>query len=112
MRLIDADKLLDENCIRVNLDGEKIDACEECDYYGNCITLEILGQTIQDAPTVDAEPVRHGHWNIHETYYGEDAHCSVCRNWICVNVPGNGLPDVENLNYCPFCGAKMDEVTE
>lgn len=42
--------------------------------------------------TVDAEPVRHGHW--------EEFHCSVC---------GKMGWDNED-KYCPNCGAKMDEV--
>lgn len=49
-------------------------------------------------PTIDAEPVRHGHWKNIEyvggRYVGE---CSVC--------------DFERKigNYCSHCGAKMDE---
>ena len=54
-----------------------------------------------DAPTVDAEPVKHGHWVIEpdETVM----HCDVC-GWAFEYY--GGLE--EENNYCPFCGAKMD----
>lgn len=45
--------------------------------------------------------VRHGHWEAVE--YGDGTvrtECSVCGY-------GRGLPPVRN--YCPNCGAKMDE---
>lgn len=66
-------------------------------------------EDIDAMPTVDAEPVRHGKWKMLENYYGEEAKCSECGFTMCVNEQGNGLPDVESLNYCPHCGARMDE---
>lgn len=51
---------------------------------------------IVNAPTVDAEPVKHGHWcNTWDTFIK----CSEC-----------GRFTGGKYNYCPFCGAKMDEV--
>ena len=54
---------------------------------------------IEDAPTIDVAPVRHGHWI-------DDAgalRCSEC---------GVSFPDLhplyENAAYCPNCGARMD----
>lgn len=52
---------------------------------------------INNAPTVDAKPVRHGHWI-------EDNGCQICSNcgeeheW-----------EEYRANYCDVCGAKMDE---
>lgn len=59
---------------------------------------------IDVAPTIDAEPVRHGHWIDAYPYiepnpmfmYGI---CSACG---CEQSISN------KLNYCPNCGAKMD----
>ena len=52
---------------------------------------------IADAPTVDAEPVRHGRWIIDDGC----SYCSVCRN--------NFKKAIMNhAKYCPMCGAKMD----
>ena len=60
-------------------------------------------ETISKAPTVDAESVRHGHWINHfDDLYPEDSsvECSVCHEY-------EGI--MANDNYCPNCGAKMDE---
>lgn len=64
-------------------------------------------QMIQDAPAADVVPVVHGHWIEQEdgnldTYYI----CSACKEdfYLIAGTP------CENLyNYCPSCGAKMDE---
>lgn len=52
---------------------------------------------IENAPTVDAEPVRHGHWEWDGDY-------------ICSNCGERGHRN--KWNYCPNCGAKMDESKE
>ena len=68
------------------------------------ITVEIL--CVDRAPTVD--PVRHGRWEIYDTYkqtidgrtFDGWCECSECRTmhpW-----------DFSAYNYCPHCGAKMD----
>ena len=81
MRLIDADKLKEE--LRVNGLGYQ--------YY-----------MLDNAPTVETEPVRHGHWvrNDNGTYS-----CSECHSWI---------PNEQHYyaRYCLFCGAKMNEEKE
>lgn len=62
------------------------------------IALEVL------LNKVDAEPVRHGHWDI---YYNDNIpytlKCSECGEYTIVNG-----------KYCPNCGCKMDldEVNE
>lgn len=48
---------------------------------------------IDKIPTIDAVPVKHGEWTI----INGCVSCSVC-----------GEPCME-FNYCPNCGAKMDE---
>lgn len=58
----------------------------------------------------DVGRVRHGHW-IHEfPYVGHLTNfylCSVCRaEWNAID------NDMERFDYCPRCGAKMDEVSE
>ena len=59
---------------------------------------------IEDAPTVDAEPVKHGHWTDRaKSILGLPTEaCSECAEW------SVGY----NKDYCPNCGAKMDEVTK
>ena len=52
---------------------------------------------IDQEPTVDAEPIRHGHWI--DTGSGQE--CSVC---------GEIQYGYDNGRYyCPNCGAKMDK---
>ena len=58
---------------------------------------------IDDAPAVDAEPVRHGRWNK-PAYAAQDwiwrcSACKGCTEFIAANV---------FYKYCPWCGAKMD----
>jgi hypothetical protein len=60
----------------------------------------------EQAPAIDAAPVRHGRWIKWSTYmpvYG----CSVCGE-------RNLFRDGNNVfsNYCPNCGAKMDAEVE
>jgi hypothetical protein len=60
--------------------------------------LNYVYRMIENAPTIDAEPVRQGHWvrNDNGTYS-----CSECHSWI---------PNEQHYyaRYCLFCGAKMD----
>ena len=60
---------------------------------------------IDDAPTIDAEPVRHGKWIPYKAYIGkhkdswvDEVRCSRCRYPF-------GEPE---WKYCPECGAMMD----
>ena len=55
-----------------------------------------------------AEPVRHGHWtNISISVTGNSsAECSLCGT-----VVHDTFANVNRINYCPNCGAKMDEST-
>lgn len=91
-RLIDADKLRSDIIEKMSF----LKSAEE--------NLEIMGGCIDDATTVDAEPIRHGHW-IYTDYCVWV--CSECRE-----NPTRGLGFVqaeEHLyEYCPRCGAKMD----
>ena len=88
MRLIDADAL--------NKAFDKSEAIEEI--YGSD-GLPVISEVIDAAPTIDAEPVRHGKW-IDKSGGIEGAwnHCSVC-----------GERAIELYDYCPNCGAKMEE---
>lgn len=55
---------------------------------------------IQFFPKVDAEPVKHGHW-IKLDY--NTFHCKLCGTTFML------IQGISNMNYCPNCGAKMDE---
>lgn len=112
MRLIDGDKLLKQ--------FEKVGECDECGYIceqdGNYCDYMKMRNLIKDAPTIEAEPVKHGHWvklDTVETFdiagvktWALKAMCSEC---------GFAHRFIEAhmvYDYCPNCGADMmDEVT-
>ena len=78
MRLIDADTL---KIYKITING--------------IIMAVVDRHDIDEAPTIEAEPVRHGHWI--DTGSGQE--CSVCHEI---------QYGYDNYRYyCPFCGAKM-----
>lgn len=98
MRLIDADDLK-------NKELEKF-GCDPAYYYGHpkSAQSQYLLEALYHAPTVDAEPVRHGKWmekretsKFHVRYF----ECSECR--------AASYRYQTRMNYCPNCGAKMDK---
>lgn len=97
MRLIDADAFFEEL--------EKLKRFADNEFAG-AITLTQVRIAIR--PTVDAEPVRHGHWITNEWFDGDEYYsCSACGcDWFCTEE----TPHVSNMKYCPECGAKMDEL--
>ena len=65
----------------------------------------ITKEEIDQMPTVDAEPVRHGKWCEGTECYSDDfIVCSVCGE--AFNVMDN---DTYRFDYCPKCGARMME---
>lgn len=70
-------------------------------------SVGILGERfkleLEAAPTVGAAPVRHGRWvNPHMNKYGHPCHnCSEC----------GFQASQKDRNYCPNCGAKMENPT-
>ena len=97
MRLIDADALKyeplpkgDRNYRTYNLD----DAYD--DGYDDAFT------DIRNAPTIDAEPVKHGEWIpiSSNKKWIDVSKCSVCgKQYLLYPI---------DYNYCPQCGARMD----
>ena len=85
MRLIDADAA----------DIDRI----HC-YHGGCCYIEDVQEWLDDQPTIEAEPVRHGRWIMVRDRYNQPLgqKCSKCGRRV-----KNG-----GENYCPECGAKMD----
>ena len=57
---------------------------------------------VENFPSADVAPVRHGRWIEQEKYtFGTMYDCSICDNRI--------LDNGHSWNYCPNCGATMDE---
>ena len=97
MKLIEVDKLLD-NLRKLGEEGDYQHPDED---WRDGVYESI--DFVEEAPIVDAEPVRHGKWKP----FDEDEYtCSVCGN-IFVTMDGEH-PLSNEFKYCPFCGAKMD----
>ncbi len=85
MRLIDAERLKD--VLEKN--------------FGHTGGADVMQQLIDTQPTIVPKT---GHWIIYidDLFPGDSAQeCSVCHEWQFIN--GN------DDNYCPNCGAKMEE---
>jgi len=122
MRLIDADAL-------------KQTFCAECDRSIKCEDCDIDYHFEHLAPTVDIDAitgsherigydrgfrdgyaqatseVRHGHWTDNG-HIGKRRWCSVCGGIAFEQYDDYGLAEVTESDYCPHCGAKMDEVED
>lgn len=72
-------------------------------YHHNSSTQHLaLQEALNKVPTVDAEPVRHGEW-IKD---GHHIQCDSCGMWMCdMDREGDAIPK----EFCPNCGARMDE---
>ena len=102
MRLIDADAVLKE-------------LKKSCEYHAeNSRELSLLQRDIiivQEQPTVDAVPARHGKWIIRDNpgtgWYRIT--CSECGEDVTSTAPCIGFfPNAKVVwDYCPYCGADM-----
>jgi hypothetical protein len=106
MRLIDADKVLET--MRSNTDMQEL-----------CLPIHFIDFVVENMPTVDAEPVRHGRWIRGENKSKFPAkpttiwYCSCCGEMIRYNDSmGTYQKKKKKVNEvnprCRRCGAKMD----
>lgn len=109
MRLIDADALREvmyHEAFEKDTDMQRWDS-------GCWIRYKMFENAIDAAPTIEADPVKHGHWeektvincNVDEW---QSARCSSCGRYHTTPY----LYYFANFDYCPSCGAKMDEGSE
>ena len=102
MRLIDADALMEQTQFRLPLDNYIAEIYDEC--------VRIHRENIEEAPTIDAVPVRHGYWITKQTSIGcEYTVCSSCQTDFKFKTNTGTLArlDMRGQNYCPNCGADM-----
>ena len=93
-RLIDADKLTYTPYVPTAVISRIVNAGRE--EVAKAL-LHVSRAEIEAQPTVDAEPVRHGKWIEYPIADGMNQ-CSEC-----------GVLRFGESNYCPHCGARMDE---
>ena len=100
MRLKDVDALMERFAemqkVKPDKDGREY-ACNFRNMGGEpSVEWFVVEDAVENAPTVDAEPVRHGRWI--DTGSGQE--CSVC---------GEIQYGYDSFrNYCANCGARMD----
>ena len=109
MRLIDADVLkklilAERDKIPLTVPAAPYELVKEKPYtdgkFMRCGIRKAL-KCMEQTPTIEAEPVRHGRWIEIKTIIGEELVCSLCRNH---DNPKTAIRG----HYCWFCGAKMD----
>lgn len=70
-------------------------------YTGYALSADEVAKAVENAPTIEAEPVRRGRWVEEPGMFM----CSVCHDvWSTENEEM-----IKGFNYCPWCGAKMEE---
>ena len=106
-RLISADALKRKLCRRKN---SITDTYGKNDAWVICLN-EVL-ERIDNAPTIDAEPIKPGRW-VWNKRLGE-WYCSNCDRIMTPYIVENSEGEYEMAQpyYCGWCGAKMDEVEE
>ena len=101
------------------IDANKIPWCNyDLDNY--LFFVGVDKEYVDEMPTIDAEPVRHGRWIIKKRHtvsrnpymddnYYASATCSECDFCIHAENASFGYPKLNTTNYCPNCGADMRE---
>ena len=110
MRLIDAEKLIK------SIEEHSYSILRKNNSIEKGMTLIGIKQCLEKQPTVDNEPVKHGHWigdrgknrgmiiKIDEDGVPScSCYCSVCGVWL---VGSDECSPVGR--YCPNCGAKLE----
>lgn len=87
MRLIDADALIEAHYNYCNTHHGEADI-----FWTWSLRL------MKDAPTIEPEPVRRGHWEVVDEAEPRRYSCSECK-----------ILSFYLYHYCPCCGAKMEE---
>ena len=107
VRLIDGDALIEKFNEKVDMTECLIDARTAERFATFCA----LADAVEEMPTADVAPVRHGHWISLTECANEGVYCSICKKKVwksdyawCSKRRGSKLQS----NYCPNCGAKMD----
>lgn len=98
-----SDRLISADTLRQRMYHDAFETDTEMQRWdGGCwIRYKMFENALEDAPTIEAEPVRHGHWEWTDDPRTGDFVCSNCLDH-----------NIVRSRYCPNCGAKMDEVED
>ena len=99
VRLIDGDALIEKFNEKVDMTECLIDARTAERFATFCA----LADAVEEMPTADVTPVRHGQWEKQSGLYS----CSECGKTCPYDVQADVI-EYWACNYCANCGAKMD----
>ena len=105
MRLVDADEFLGVIARMCT----KVCDLENCDnQFPNCgeCKVHFIYEMLKKAPTIEAKPVVHAHWE--ERLEVKDEHFE-CYSIFCSNCKELLYGSLEHSKFCSHCGAQMDE---
>lgn len=87
---------------------DKLEYCKESQEYLKWVVVEREKEiALLKSQITDVQPVRHGRWIAEDEDYVDDTYiCSECGYEFVITA---GDLESNELNYCPKCGAKMDE---
>ena len=115
MRLIDADPLFERTVELEAVALKQVGKYEPSEnpiewnrWSGILLERTAFKYDLMDAPTIEAEPIRHGKWKK-SGYWGRVYKCDQCGHYLDFDGVNAGRGDA---NFCPNCGAKMDEVED
>ena len=94
MRLIDADALI----AKLKIDANTATYSDYCNGY--CDARQVDLDAIAAAPTIEAEPVRHGRW-----IFKKGDNKSTVDGWMCTSCKfgfNTKVPYFEVFEYCPM----------
>lgn len=94
MRLIDADAFVDKYINDIINNFMKGD-------FRNFKEIRIVIETLNNQPTIEAEPVKHGKWIGDDEIYPKCSECGEIGDYECDGTH-------KKSSYCPNCGAKME----
>lgn len=102
MRLIDADALKEEvSSLRMVITGLRCGKGVLSEYARE--HLKSILRIIDESPTIDAEPVRHGRWICPDFDFSDYWKCSACNEEFYFE-----QDQWKIFHCCPNCGARMD----
>ena len=95
-------RLIDADALKADIEQFNRPLCD--DYHMKHYVLNQIITDIENQPTVDAVPVRHGKWKLIRMEDNGDGFytCSNCDR-------GDIHSPLVNVPYCWYCGARMDE---
>ena len=90
-------RLIDANAVQAKIEKTMFKLIANQAKAELAAALSYVTDIIEETPTIDAEPVVHGHWAKHNFLGHEQFACSECQTL--------GSPQWKR---CPVCEAKMD----